>query len=132
MPAYSAQTIINRALTTIGVLASEESATSAQAQDALDSLNDLLHEWDTRGIGGGHSDVDLSDELILDPDEYRALRLWLALDLADEYQAAVSPSMVARGEEARRLLEAKYCRPKTLCIDDALLIDATYDVETDI
>jgi hypothetical protein len=131
MPTYSAQRIINRALSTIGVLEAEESATSAQAVDALDTLNDILNEWDARGISGGYSDVELSDELILDPDEYRALRLWLALDLAPEYQAQVPPALAAMADESRRLLEAKYSRPKTLCLDDALITDGAYDIRTD-
>ena len=118
MPAYSASRIIDRALSTIGVLEAEESATAAQAQDALDTLNDILNEWDRRGIGGGFSDATLSTELTLDPDEYRAIRLWLALDLASEYQVTASPLLIQAADDARRLLEAKYSSPSRLCIED--------------
>lgn len=121
MPVYSAQRIINRALTTIGVLESEETASAAQAEDALDSLVDLLNEWDLKGIGGGSQDLTLSTELTLDPDEYRALRLALAIDLAPEYQAEVSPGLFVQADAALRLLEAKYSSPRALCVDEALL-----------
>lgn len=46
----TAQQIINRALTSIGVLASGETATANQSADALVSLNDLLQAWSNDGL----------------------------------------------------------------------------------
>jgi hypothetical protein len=42
--------IINRALSTINVLGDGETATAAQAQDALDALNDVLEGWSTENL----------------------------------------------------------------------------------
>ena len=123
MPTYSAQDIIYRALRTIGVLEAEESATDSMGQDGLDNLNDLLNEWDRRGIGGGYVTLDsLSDEMLLDPDEYRAIRLNLAIDLAVEYSAQISPMLSQMADQSMRLMEAKYTRIQPSCLDDALLI----------
>ncbi|MGE4442712.1 MAG: hypothetical protein AB7D27_14665 [Desulfomicrobium sp.] len=41
----TARRIINRALRLIGVLASGETASAAEAQDALEALNDMLDNW---------------------------------------------------------------------------------------
>ena len=46
----TAQQLINRALTSIGVLASGETATANQSADALVSLNDLLQAWSNDGL----------------------------------------------------------------------------------
>lgn len=130
MPTYSASRIIDRALLSIGVIEAEESATADQHEDAKDALNDLVNEWDERGIGGGFADVETSDELILDPGEYRALRLNLAIDLADHYGVRVTDSMARAADLALRFLEAKYSAPSTLCIDPALQ-EVNYDISED-
>ena len=130
MPTYSAQRIVDRALITIGVLEAEESATSEQLQDALDTLNDLLHEWVERGIGTNYIDVSASTEMILDASEYRALRLSLASDLGVSYQVQESPALRADMERAMRVLEAKYENPRTLCTDPELRV-TSYNILTD-
>jgi hypothetical protein len=131
MPIYTGQDIVNRSLRSIGVLASEESATAAQQSDALDSLNDLLHEWGARGIGPGHQDVGPSDELILDAEEYRALRLALAVELLTEYQQPPMPLLIAQADDSLRLLEARYSNPATLCADDIGPSHPVYDILRD-
>ena len=132
MPIYTGQDIVNRALRSIGVLASEEYATAAQQGDALDSLNDLLHEWGARGIGPGHQDVGPSDEMILDSEEYRALRLALAVELLTEYQQPPMPLLIAQADDSLRLLEARYANPGTLCTDDGELGASPYCIVRDV
>ena len=136
MPTYSAQDIVKRALRTIGVLEAEESPTAAEQLDAIEDLNDLLHAWTTKGIGNDHVDLDVdgSDELVLDNDEYRALRLSLACELADSY--LVPPQTMAavnaKKEGAMRLIEAKYSSPRDLCTDAALTVGGSrYNITTD-
>jgi len=133
MPSYTAQDIIYRSMRTIGVLEAEESATAAQATDALDNLNDLLNEWERRGIYGAAGDLtDLADELTLDPDEYRALRLNLAVDLAVEYSAQVGPILAQMADQSLRLLEAKYSAPKEVCLDPMLVVPGgAWNITTD-
>lgn len=132
MPTYSAQRIIKRALDTIGVVEAEETPTAAEQQDALDALNDILNEWDLKGIGGGFQDVTISTELTLDADEYRSLRLSLAVDLATSYQAEIGQAILMQKERAERVLEAKYANPSELCIDSALTYrNGGYNIVTD-
>ena len=133
MPVYSAQDIVKRAMRTIGVLEAEESPTAAEQEDGLENLNDILHSWRTRGIGSDHVDVEASTEMLLDSDEYRAIRYSLAMDLIPEYGCPQDrAAMIAAAKDgAMRIIEAKYCRPKDLCVDAALQQDAgSYNIYT--
>lgn len=132
MPSYTAQRIVDRSLLTLGVLESEESATSAMLDDALDHLMDLLNELEMRGLGALTTDLVAASELALDPDEYRFLRLGLALDLAPDYQVADVQLIAAQYDNAKRLMDAKYSDPCAVCLDPAIVYaGGRYNITTD-
>jgi hypothetical protein len=63
--------IITRAHRKIRVTAPDEPMQAEFAAEALDNLNDMLHEWKLRGIDLNHGDMLMDDTFPL-PDEYRA------------------------------------------------------------
>ena len=56
----TARDVVNRAMKRLAVLEATDSATGAEAKDALAALNDMMHAWKTQGIDVLHSDYTLN------------------------------------------------------------------------
>lgn len=111
--------IINRAAKTTKILAAGETLEDEDAQDILDSLNEMLHAWEINyGIDLGHSDLDLTDTVYLPDSHLQAVRYNLAKNISHEYNAPLSPVALDIAETGLRMLQAYYCAPRELQIDD--------------
>ena len=92
----SATKIITRALTRLGIRASETAIEPDELQDGLDMLNDMLSNWEESGYNLGFSPVsNITDEVRIPRGANAAVIDSLAIMLAPEYSRLVSPTLVA-------------------------------------
>ena len=112
----TANELIIRAAKTAKILAAGETMEDADAQDILDSLNDLLHSWELDGIDLGHTDLTLTDTVQLPDSHIRAIRYNLAADISGEYGVQLGPIEAERASNGFRMLQAHYARPGELKI----------------
>lgn len=86
--------IIQRAFSKIGVLAAETPLTSAELDDGLEELNDIISEWTATGILTGISPTyDADTDLQEDRTVRSALINELAPRLCAEYGVQISQAM---------------------------------------
>jgi len=103
----TAQAIINRAFSKIGVRAAETPLSSAEVDDALDVLNDLLASWDSTGTLTGVAPVSVVGDELLEPRASTwALKANLAVLLAGEYGIPISQSLAQDVTESTRQMIA--------------------------
>lgn len=90
----TANDIIVRALTRIGIRASETSLQADEIQDGIDLLNDMLIGWEEAGYNLGFSPVaGASDEVRIPRGAKGAVIDHLALRMAPEYSRPVSQAL---------------------------------------
>lgn len=121
----TANELIIRAAKTAKILAAGETMEDGDAQDILDSLNDLLHSWELDGIDLGHTDLALTDTVQLPDSHIRAIRYNLAADISSEYGVQLGPIDADRASNGFRMLQAHYRRPGILKIDPKLAVIGT-------
>lgn len=118
--------IVTTALRRIGILAEGEQPNAEQTADALEALQDMLADWEGKGValGGLVGDALASgDVLPLPATQIRAVKLNLAVELAPEYGAAavLSPLLVEQADTAFRGLQAQYADNIPMTVEPALL-----------
>ena len=86
----TAESFIKRALTKVGIRASESPLTADEVQDGLDLLNDMLSEWENSGVTMGFLPVEnASDEVRVPRNAHSAIKANLAVRTAPEYGRVV-------------------------------------------
>lgn len=91
--------IITRALTKLGVRASETPLEAAELADGLDALNDMLSEWEYSGIRLNFERLTNAAETVNVPDgALGCIKSQLAVRLAAEYGRQISPALVAEAD----------------------------------
>lgn len=121
MASRTARQIIAMALTRIGILSEEETATAAQAVQGLAILNDMLQGFPAQGIQYVHAELTLDTVLNVPDDQTRNVMLMLAEELADPYGKAISDRLQAQVIDARQSLQAAYYDVPPAQLDDALI-----------
>jgi hypothetical protein len=92
----TAQHIIERAFTKIGIRAAETPLTASEIADGLDNLNNLLSTWDASGVLKGVPPIaDVGMEVEAPRYAIGALQAQVAIMLAGEYGVSVSSSLAA-------------------------------------
>jgi len=87
--------IIERAFLKIGVKAAETPLTASEIEDGLDTLNDLLSEWNNDGtLKGAVPLANVNDDLDLPRFALGALKANLAMRIAPEYDRVVLPGLL--------------------------------------
>lgn len=124
--------LISRALRRVGVIAEDETATSSQSNDALDSLNDLLSSWMDEGIPINNGDLALTDTFPVDVSERRAVFLNLSIELASDYGRSVDAVTFEHAEDLKKVLMVKYSQIDESSFDDSLLYSnrSAFDITT--
>lgn len=122
--------VIRRSMRLIGALAEGEVPTSEQASDALDALQAMLGEWETRGVRLG-SVVDTTygtaDSVYVPVTHLQALAFNLAVVIAPEYGAADRLSAVLpQAERAFDALHAQYLKVPIVGVDAALVSQSSF------
>ena len=99
--------IVTGALKLLGVTAAESPITDAEAVDGLQSLNDMMAEWEVENISIGYEEIDeLDDILYVDDGMEGAIKANLAVYIAPEYDRVVSPSLEKRATSGKRMAQA--------------------------
>lgn len=87
--------IITRALTRLGIRASETAIEPDELKDGLDLLNDMLSNWEEAGYNLGFSPVsNLADEVRIPRGANAAVVDALAVLMAPEYSRPVSQALL--------------------------------------
>ena len=104
----TATKIVTRALTRLGIRASETSLEADELQDGLDLLNDMLSNWEEAGYNLGFSPVSgITDEVRIPRGADAAVIDALAIIMAPEYSRVVSsPLMLAAKLSFENMLRA--------------------------
>lgn len=103
-----ALSLVTRALRTAGVLASGETPTADELQDALATLRAMLAQWEHRGVViGAPNTITASTDLPLAAREELCAVQMLAVMLAPEYGRTPSPVLVAAAESGFRGIQAE-------------------------
>lgn len=90
----TAESVIKRALTKLGIRASESPLTADEVQDGLDQLNDMLSSWEASGMSMGFEPVaNASDTIRVPRGALAAIKANLAVYMAAEYGRVVSPAL---------------------------------------
>lgn len=94
---------VTGALQLLEVKTAEAAITSAEAEDGLVSLNDMMNEWNVDGINIGYETLDsIEDEVFVTLGSEGAIKANLAVYIAPEYGRIVSASLEARAIRGKR------------------------------
>jgi len=116
----TALNVIERALREIGVIQSGESPSATEAQDALTSLNQMLHGWRLKSVNLNHIDLVLIDTLPYPQDHEDPIVYNLAARLGQEYGVSIKPVTAALASDSFRSIQNYYADPQDSTFDDAL------------
>lgn len=112
--------IINRAARLISVLAEGESLTAQQSEDGLTALNDMVASWEHKGVAIGAPAWALNTTIPLPNNHLKALAYNLAVEIAPEYEKAVSELVMIGATEGLADLKKDYGMPQTMILDSAV------------
>lgn len=97
--------VVNRALSLILIQPSEAPIQADDAATALETLNDMMAEWDGEGLSVGYSRASsLSDDITVPDYALAAMKYNLALRLAPEYEVEASASLQGNAGRSYRSL----------------------------
>jgi len=120
------QTLIKRAMRSLGVLHTGEEPSADEAADALQDLNEMLNQWRDEGIDLEFiTDLALTDTIPYPDDHMMAFRYNLAIRLAPEFGVEPNAFLMALAETSFARLQARYTKPALLKTDEAL--DVVYN-----
>lgn len=97
--------VIERALTKLGIRAAESPVTASEIQDGLDQLNDMLSSWENSGLVLGFQPLEnASDTLRVPRHALAAIKANLAIFMAPEYGRVVSEALAAEASNTKNEL----------------------------
>jgi len=112
--------LVTRAMRKLRVIGSGEEPTAAEGADCLSALNDMLAIWEIEGIDLAPTALVLSDTIDLPDSHIEALCANLAIAIADDFGAQVSPLLHARAESGKASLMAYHFAIADLASDHSL------------
>jgi P22 tail accessory factor len=116
----TARDIIKSAMKKAGLLASQQDPTAAEAEDGLESLNDMGLSWSAQNVHTGWSQIGLDDDIILDDRHVEGLKFMLAERISTDYGAEPLRELSRRAGLGWQLICADYLSPENLRSDRAL------------
>lgn len=96
--------LVERAYRKIGVVATDEAMTAAQADIGMDALNMMMHGLVLEGIDTGYSDLQLADQFSLDARFDEGIVYMLAARLAPEFNRPGVDDRIAKQRLANAFL----------------------------
>lgn len=123
----TAAEVIRRALRMIGVLDAAETPEAEDVEDALDILRALFAEW--RGMDLMVPDYAVpspATELTIDLADREAVAYQLALRLAPDYGAQLSPEAREAREESWRRFQMRYFQPGPVDLSELPVATGAY------
>jgi len=89
--------VVSTALRLLKVKDAESEITAKEARDGLESLNDMMNEWEEAGLETGFVTLnDVNATLEVPESTLGAIKAKLALYIAPEYEANISPQLMQR------------------------------------
>lgn len=116
----TANDILTSASRRIGILASEEALTAAEAVDSLAILNQLMFGFGPKGIEYVHVTLALTDTVNLPDEQIGNLIYMLCDELALEFQITLGSVLVERINAAKLELQAAFLVVNPAVPDKAL------------
>jgi hypothetical protein len=92
----------------LGVQLGGVAPTSPEAIDGMKAFNAMVHGWKGQGVDVGHIDQTLNDNLALAPEHHEGATALLAIRLAPDYSATVTPAVATIASNGWSALQAKY------------------------
>lgn len=118
--AKTVRKVIYKSLRWIQVTAAEETPTAAQAQDALEDFNEMMHSLKREGIALDWRTLALDDALPLPDEDIRGFTAMLSIELAPGYGKEVDPAIAVIAERQRAMLQAAYKGLPQMAFDPSL------------
>ena len=112
--------LINRSLKLINALEEGETPTNEVYADSLAALNDMLNEWQDKGISVGNGDLILTDTFPVDESELKAVRYLLAVELAPEFGRDPPQTVYVTADAQYNRLRAKYFKVNEMTLPMSL------------
>ena len=98
--------IITTALRIVNIIDENQPPSSELAAEALESMNDLLADWEADGIELGYfPQTNLAATSPLEDKDLRGIKYNLAMELAGRKNVAISPATIAIASVAKGRLE---------------------------
>ncbi len=117
----TARDLITMSLRSLGVLHSGETPSAEEANDGLDTLNQMLNSWIYEGIDLEYTTISsLNTELPYPDDHIGPFRWNLALRMAPDYGIGVTPAIAAMAKEGYDQMRRQYMDNRELKVDSAL------------
>ena len=110
------QEVITRSLRRINIAQAGEPLTSEDVADSLEAFNQLMHALKGEGADTRHANLELTDDVPVNPEHIRPLVVVLAADLAPEFERPEPPGTA----NALTVLRAAYAEIPTLEVDIGL------------
>ena len=105
----------------IAVCDPDETPTARQSRDALDALNQMMHNWRAQGVDVAHNDLTLDDDVNLDDQYIEACTALLAVRLNPEYPGSlVTSALVELANNGWAALQAGFLDIDNLRVDCGL------------
>lgn len=109
---------IKGALRALKVIASGEPIDGSMTEDALFSLNQMLHGWRNRNVDLDHVDLEQTDDLKMDKRHHEGVMYLLAVRLAPEYDEPVSAEVATLADSGWRGIQSHYAVPGQLNVGE--------------
>ncbi len=102
----TAESVIKDALVEILVQSVEQPIQPDEAQTAIRYLNRMMNQWEARGYALGYTEVtNLSDPITVPPAAIDGVVAMLAIKLAAQYDANVSPALMATAKQGMEAIQ---------------------------
>lgn len=112
--------IIKRAMRSLAILQSGEEPTAAEAQDAVETFNAMLHAWEHDGIPLNHIDLAYADTFPYPDHHVDPVMYNFAVRYGVEFGKDIPAVVIGGAESGYRNLQNYYVDVPTLEVDTAL------------
>lgn len=97
--ANTAANMIKRAMRLVGIIRAGEDLTAGDENNALATLNEMLHSWEREGIEYDHTTLTIAQAVAVDETQMEAVRFNLAARLATEYGKPADQWVIGRAAQ---------------------------------
>ena len=112
--------IIKRGLRSLAILQSGEEPSAAEAEDAIDVLNAMLHAWEFDGITLNHIDLAYTDTFPYPDNHIDPVMYNFALRYATEFGKDIPAVVISGAKDGYRNLQNYYLETPDLSMPSTL------------
>lgn len=112
--------VITAAMKRLKILRSGGTPSASETADCLEALNDMLFEWRIGGPDLAAVTLESSDEIDVPDDHIQALKLNLAIRIANMFGASPTPFLITQAQNGYNALVAAHFTMQDLSDDNPL------------